>query len=98
MRCIREPVAGGRQSWRLGVAAPPGRLGIYLPSIIRWTFAVAGHYIQPTLEQWELGSMRDVNVVSEVSYRQGVPFAFITYYQRRNLPFAAGSGGAKVDC
>jgi hypothetical protein len=57
-----------------------------LLDIIRWTYDVVGHYVQPTLEQWELDFMRDMNVAREVVFWHRTAFAFITYHHRRNLP------------
>jgi len=52
----------------------------------RWSYRVVGHYLLPTLEQWELGFMRDQNVVGEIGFWCRVTFAFIDYHRRRDLP------------
>jgi hypothetical protein len=68
----------------------PGRIQHpHLPDffldIMRWTYRVVGRYIQPTLEQWELGFMRDRNVQTELQFWHRAAFGFITYHQRRGL-------------
>jgi hypothetical protein len=54
--------------------------------ILHWTFRIVGHYIQPTLEQWELGFMRDTEVTKEVALWHRITCAFITYHRRKGLP------------
>ena len=61
-------------------------LPAFLLGIIRWTYLIVGRYIQPTLEQWELGFMRDLHVEREVCYWHRLAYAFITYHRRRGLP------------
>jgi hypothetical protein len=56
-----------------------------LQDISRWTFSVVGRYVVPTLEQWELGFMRDVHVEREVLNWHRLAFAFITYHRRKGL-------------
>jgi hypothetical protein len=57
----------------------------FLLDLIRWTYKVVGHYIQPTLEQWELGFMRDLHVAGEVMFWFRVSHAFITYHRRKGM-------------
>jgi hypothetical protein len=75
---------------KLGQLQPGPILHKTLPEclldIIRWTYKVVGRYIQPTLEQWELGFMRDMHVKHEVHFWHRAALAFITYHRRRNLP------------
>jgi hypothetical protein len=56
-----------------------------LLDICRWTFDVVGRYVVPTLEQWELGFMRDVHAEREVFFWHRLAFAFITYHRRKGL-------------
>ena len=58
----------------------------WLLAMMRWSYGVVGRYLYPTLEQWELGFMRDTNIVGEVILWHGIAFAFITYHRRRGLP------------
>src|SRR5262249_50890446 len=83
-----------RKHWEKRVVSPseigPGRiqhpeLPTLLLDIIRWTYKVVGHYVQPTLEQWELGFMKDMHVAREVSFWHRLAFAFLTYHRRRGL-------------
>jgi hypothetical protein len=57
-----------------------------LLDVIRWEYSVVGHYIHPTLEQWELSLMRERNIVGEVGFFHRLSFAFIDYHRRRGLP------------
>jgi hypothetical protein len=58
----------------------------FLLDIMQWTYKIVGHYVQPTLEQWELGFMRDVHIEQEVAYWVRLAHAFISYHERRKLP------------
>lgn len=84
-----------KKSWRIEKVDPkgigPGRvrhpeLPRLLLDMIRWNHRVVGRYLHPTLEQWELGFMRDEDVVAEVAHWNRVAFAFIDFHHRRNLP------------
>jgi hypothetical protein len=68
----------------------------FLLGVIRWTYSIVGHYIQPTLEQWELGFMRDMNVTKEVIFWHRLAFAFIAYHRRRNLPLRSDAEEQKL--
>ena len=57
----------------------------YLLDLIRWTYTVVGRYVRPTLEQWELGFMRDVHVEREVMFWLRTAYAFVTYHRRHNF-------------
>jgi hypothetical protein len=57
----------------------------FLLDLIRWTYKVVGLYVQPTLEQWELGFMRDLHVAGEVMFWFRVSHAFITYHRRKRM-------------
>ena len=83
-----------RKHWRADRAkrskAKPGpvrheNLPQCLLDMMRWTFKIVGHYIVPTLEQWELGFMCDEHPASEVMIWHRAAFAFITYHQRKNV-------------
>src|SRR5262249_1959648 len=65
---------------------PPATLSQFLLDLMRWTYKVVGRYLYPTLEQWELGFMRDRHVEDEVGFWYRAAFAFITYHKRRNVP------------
>lgn len=58
----------------------------FLLDIMRWTFKITGRFIVPTLEQWELGFMRDMHVDKQVGMWHRLSFAFISYHQRKRLP------------
>jgi len=57
----------------------------FLLGVIRWTYSIVGRYVQPSLEQWELGFMRDLHVTQEVIFWHRLAFAFISYHRRQNL-------------
>jgi hypothetical protein len=57
-----------------------------LIAIMHWTFEVVGHYSCPTLEQWELGFMQDLNMTEELRWWHRLAFAFLTWHRKRNLP------------
>jgi hypothetical protein len=61
-------------------------LSPFLLGIIGWTYRVVGRYVRPTLEQWELGFMRDMHPDREVAIWHRLAFAFVTYHRRRDLP------------
>jgi hypothetical protein len=56
--------------------------------IVRWSYSIVGRYVVPTLEQWELGFMRDTHIARarEVLYWHLLSFAFITYHRRLKIP------------
>jgi hypothetical protein len=58
-----------------------------LLDIIAWTHAVVGRYWPSgrTLEEWEIGFMRDLHPGGEVLFSLRVAFAFITYHRRTGL-------------
>jgi hypothetical protein len=60
-----------------------------LAGLVRGTFPLVGRYIQPTLEQWEVGFMRDVHIGREIRIWAVVAGAFLTFHRRRNLPLRA---------
>jgi hypothetical protein len=64
--------------------------------VIRWTYAVVGHYVHPTLEQWELGFMRDAHPDREVIIWYRIAFAFITYHKRCGLPLRSHAEEARL--
>jgi hypothetical protein len=49
---------------------------------IEATYRQVGHYIEPSLEQWELGFMRDMNPEGEVNHWEVFARAFQTYKQK----------------
>jgi hypothetical protein len=38
-----------------------------LERVLRWQYRHVGHLVHPTYEQWELGFMRDANMVQEIA-------------------------------
>jgi len=54
-------------------------------SLAHWSYKVVGHYLYPTLEQWELGFMRDMHATREILLWHRIAFAFIGYHRRRGL-------------
>jgi hypothetical protein len=54
--------------------------------MMKWSYEVVGHYLYRTLEQWELGFMRDTHMDREVILWHRIACAFITYHRRMNLP------------
>ena len=37
-----------------------------LQEVVEWTFEVVGRYFHPTLEQWEVGFLRDIHPDAEI--------------------------------
>lgn len=56
-----------------------------LSKAVGWTYEIVGHYIWPTLEQWELGFMRDFHMEQEIAIWVVIAGAFLTYHRLRNL-------------
>ena len=54
--------------------------------LMRWSYRIVGHYVQDTLEQWELGFTRDMDMQSEVACWHRLAFAFITWHRRTGTP------------
>lgn len=57
-----------------------------LQEAVEWSFKVVGHYVHLTLEQWELGFMRDMHPASEIRVWCRIAQAFIRYHEERGLP------------
>jgi hypothetical protein len=53
--------------------------------IFGWSYAVVGHYVKPTLEQWELGFMREQNIEREMICWHKITFAFVSWHRRKGL-------------
>jgi hypothetical protein len=49
---------------------------------MKWTYHEVGHYLHLTLEQWELGFMRDANYRSEVALWCRIAIAMRLYRKR----------------
>ena len=73
---------------------PARQLPTLLLDILKWIHAVVGHYIEPTLEKWELGFMREWHVVKEVMIWHRFAFAFVTYHRRELWPTCGRRRGA----
>jgi hypothetical protein len=54
--------------------------------LARWSFKIVGHYLHPTLEQWETGFMRDLHKFDEILFWHRLSLAFIGYHRQRNIP------------
>ena len=52
---------------------------------------MVGHYIEPTLEKWTLGFMREWHVVKEVMIWHRFAFAFVMYHRRATLAYVRTS-------
>jgi hypothetical protein len=57
-----------------------------LQEAVEWSFQVVGRYVHPTLEQWEIGFMRDMHPESEIRIWCRIALAFIRYHEERGLP------------
>jgi hypothetical protein len=57
----------------------------FLLDMMRWSYKIVGRFIVPTLEQWELGFMRDLNMERQVGYWHRLAFAFITWHSRAGV-------------
>ena len=57
-----------------------------LQEAVEWSFKVVGHYVHPTLEQWEIGFMRDMHPESEIGVWCRIAQAFIRYHEKRGIP------------
>src|SRR5437870_2838057 len=65
--------------------AAPIRCESFSPELsqrIEVTYREIGHYQEPTLEQWELGFMRETNPESEVAIWEVLAKAFRLYRQK----------------
>jgi hypothetical protein len=58
-------------------------LPAFFLDLARWSHAVVGRYLHPTLEKWELGFMRDMHADREILLWHRLAFAYITYYSRK---------------
>jgi hypothetical protein len=56
-----------------------------------WSYAVVGRWQCPTLEQWELGFMRDIHKGQEIIGWHRIACAFITYHRRLRLPLRSAA-------
>lgn len=57
----------------------------FLNPIVAWTFRITGHYLVTTLEEWELGFMRDIHITREIAFWHRLSLAFISYHRRRKI-------------
>jgi hypothetical protein len=60
-----------------------------LLQMLKTLYDLVGHYNCPTLEEWELGFMRDMNPAREAAVWSHIALGWITYHQRylgRMLP------------
>jgi hypothetical protein len=64
--------------------------------MMKWSYDVVGRYLYPTLEQWELGFMRDMRTRMEVWFWHRIAAAFITYHRRLNLPLRSADEERKL--
>jgi len=48
-----------------------------LSRAVAWTYEIVGHYIWPTLEQWETGFMRDLHMEREIVLWMMIAGAFL---------------------
>jgi hypothetical protein len=53
---------------------------------VRWTYDVVGHLLMPTLEQWETGFMRDLNIEGQVAVWTCAAGGVIAFHRRHGLP------------
>jgi hypothetical protein len=67
-----------------------------LLALTRWAYQVVGHYVESTLEQWELFLMRDAYMEKEVLIWHRIALAFITYHRRRALPVRSNEEEKKL--
>jgi hypothetical protein len=63
---------------------------------VEWTYDIVGRYVQPTLEQWELGFMRDTHMGREIGIWILVAGAFQTYHERNGLPLRSEAEEVKL--
>src|SRR5262249_37215309 len=72
---------------------------LFLVPSVSWSYQIVGHYISPTLEQWELGFMQDRSIVQEILLWQWVALSFIAYHRHHGLPLRSeGEERALVNC
>jgi hypothetical protein len=80
---LRKATASDLANFQPGPIRRPN-LSEFQKGIMAWAFAVVGHYLIPTLEQWELGFMRDSSD-QEVNVWHRLAFAFVDYHRKRGL-------------
>lgn len=66
--------------------------------ISSWMYEKVGHYLSPTLEQWELGLMRYPDYVQGIVNWMGVCFGWRTYHRRKGLPLGTPEQEKAILC
>jgi len=67
-----------------------------LEPAVEWTYRIVGHYLYPTLEQWELGFLRELYIEKEILFWQWAAIAFIHYHKHHNLELRAAEQEKKL--
>jgi hypothetical protein len=94
----------GKKKWERRLASFPADAAKFVPGklrtenipeflldMMRWSYSVVGRFSVPTLEQWELGFMRERDIDREVILWHRITFAFIDWHLQRKLPLRSDS-------